>query len=167
MRRCLIAALLLIATACGRAEEARPLTEEEVAAELAELDLEPGRWETSTLILSADGPLPRSVLDRIEGRRTGAASCITAEQAERPSATFLAAQQGSDCTYRDFAVEDGRLSATMTCSGGRLPAAMETRLSGTYAARAYDLDVEMATGGPGGAAMTIRARSTGRRVGDC
>lgn len=146
----------------------REMTAEEVAAQLASVKVDPGRWESTTRILSASGPLPKSELDKMVGQETKAANCITPEQAARPNANFLAAQQDSDCTYQDFRMQDGKLSGRMTCTGGRLPGEMTTTMSGDYGPRAYDMVMDMETPGlPGGAAMRIKARTQGRRVGEC
>ncbi len=161
-------ACLALLCACGQAETPADLTEEDVAEELASVALEPGRWEMRTQIVSAGGPLPQGVIDRLVGRQTSGSACITPEQAERPNGTFLQAQQGADCAYHAFDVADGRLTAEMTCTGGNLPARMQTQMSGSYTSAGYDLLLDMRTTGSGEeGAVQIRTRSVGRRTGDC
>lgn len=153
---------------CGSGEGPDDLSEDEVADRLASVQLTPGRWETSTEVVSAGGPLPKAAVDRLVGRRSSGSSCITPEQAERPSATFLAAQQGADCAYHSFEVSGGRLAASMTCAGGSLPARMRTDMRGAYGSSGYDLTLDMrATGYAPGDGLEIRTRSVGRRTGDC
>ena len=166
--RCAALISLGLLVGCEREESPDDLSEAQVAAEIASVALQPGRWETSTEIVSATGPLPQATIDRLVGRRSTASACITPEQAERPSATFLAAQQGADCAYHSFEVEGGTLSASMTCAGGNLPARMKTDMRGRYAQDGYDLTLEMRAAGFAGAdALEIRTRSVGRRTGDC
>lgn len=168
--RYLIPAILILVPACDKAaeEQEKTLSANEVAAQLASVKIDPGQWESSTQIVSATGPLPKDVLQRMVGQRTTASNCITPEQAARPSANFLAAQQNSDCTYQDFRMEGGSLSGRMTCTGGQLPGKMVTAMNGTYGPQGYDMTMDMETAGlPGGAAMKIKARTQGRRTGEC
>jgi hypothetical protein len=164
-----IAALMLL-TGCQKQaeEEQNELSANEIAAQLEGLKIDPGQWESTTRILSASGPLPAEALQRMTGQTTKVSNCITPEQAARPSANFLAAQQNSDCTYQEFSMEGGRLTGRMTCSGGNLPGDMVTVMNGSYAPTSYDMTMDMQTAGlPGGITMTIKARTQGRRVGDC
>ncbi|HWH18488.1 MAG TPA: DUF3617 domain-containing protein [Allosphingosinicella sp.] len=169
-RRLIFAAALLALAACDKNEaaEKEEMTADEVAAQLASVKVEPGQWESTTQILSAEGPLPQNVLQQMAGQRTSASNCITPEQAARPSANFLAAQQNNNCTYQDFRMQGGKLSGRMTCSGGQLPGAMTTIMNGDYGPRGYDMMMDMETPGlPGTGPMRIKARTQGRRVGDC
>lgn len=162
-------AVALTLAGCGeRAAAEKEMSAEEVAAQLASVKIDPGQWESTTQILSAKGPLPKDMLDAMVGRKEASSHCITPEQAARPSANFLAAQQGSDCAYHDFRMQGGRLSGRMTCTGGQMPGEMVTTMSGDYGPQGYDMVMDMETAGlPGGAAMQIKARTQGRRVGGC
>jgi len=165
------AALLLALAACGDsgAEKSRDMTAEEVADELSSMKIEPGQWEATNEIVSASAPgMPASVLKQMVGKKTKVANCITPEQAEKPSANFLAAQQNNNCTYQDWTMNGGRMSGTMTCSGGQMPGTVVMAMQGSYAPTQYDLDMDMkASGLPNGLTMTIKAKTTGRRVGEC
>jgi hypothetical protein len=170
MTRRLLCAALLLAASCDRPkeEERREMSAEEVAELLGSVEVKPGQWESTTEIVSASGPLPKAALDRMVGQRSAIRNCITPEQAARPSANFLAAQQGSDCTYRDFRVGNGRLSGQMACTGGELPGSMTTTMDGRYGPEAYDMAMDMVTPAlPGGGEIKIRARTRGSRTGDC
>lgn len=162
------AAALIMLAACER-EAAVPtsVSEEEVAAQLAKVKVEPGQWESTTRIVSAKGDLPPEALREMTGRRTSASTCITPEQAARPNAKFLAAQQNSDCTYQDFRMEGGKLSGRMTCSGGPAQGDMVTVMNGAYGPQSYDMTVEMETPVPGLGTAMITARTQGQRVGEC
>ena len=67
----LAAAAMLLLAACER-EAAAPtsLSEEEVAAQLAKVKVDPGQWESTTQIVSAKGDLPQEALREMTGRRT-------------------------------------------------------------------------------------------------
>ena len=157
----LAAALALTVTGCG-GEEPRNLSDEAVAAELGGLRIEPGLWEVRSEVLDVSAPnLPIEVRNRMLGPRGSIRHCITPEQAERPSANFLAARQSSDCRYRDFRMTEGRLTGAMTC-----PEATAT-MAGRYGPTGYDMRMEMRSAMPDGAVMTLRLRSSGRRIGEC
>ena len=162
--------ILLTLAACGQGEEkGRKQTAQDVAKEMAALKMEPGQWEATNEILSASAPgLPEQALKQMVGQKTTVSNCVTPEQAAKPSANFLAAQKNSNCTYQDFSMEDGRMTGTMTCSGGQVPGEMEMKMAGEYGARSYDMKMDMnAKNMPGGMTMTIKARTTGRKIGEC
>jgi len=157
--------------ACDKlAEKAQEeeISANEVAAQLAQVKIDPGQWESVTEIVSVTGPLPKETLQKMVGQRNTVSNCITPEQAARPSANFLAAQQNSDCTYQEFTMRDGRLTGRMTCSGGNLPGKMVTAMSGAYGPQGYDMMMDMQTAGvPGAAALKIKTRAKGKRLGEC
>ena len=169
MRRSFIlAAGFLILAGCQRDKAEPGMSEEEVAAQLAKVKVEPVQWESETQILSAKGALPQEALQQMRGKRTSTSNCITPQQAARPSANFLAAQQNSDCTYQDFRMEGGKLSGRMTCSGGEMLGDMVTVMNGDYGPTSYDMRMQMETPGlPGGESITIMTRTRGKRVGEC
>jgi hypothetical protein len=73
-----------------------------------------------------------------------------------------------DCTYQDFSMDAGKMTGTMSCTGGQMPGRMVMKMAGDYSPRAYDMNMDMEAGGlPGGMKMTIKARTIGRRIGDC
>jgi len=161
-RAACVAALLLASGGCGEGGEPRDMTAAEVAAELAGMRIEPGLWALTSEVVDVRAPdLPREVRRRMLGPRRQLRHCITAEQAARPSANFLAGRADSACTYRDFTVRDGRLAGSMACPGAR------ATMSGRYGPTGYDLRMEMESPMPGGATMTLQLRSRGQRIGDC
>lgn len=166
-----LAAVLLALGACGQSEpeKGRQMSAEEVASELSEMKIEPGQWEATNEILSASAPgMPKGMLKQMVGQKTTVQNCITPEQAARPSANFLAAQENSNCTYQDWSMRSGRMTGTMTCEGGEMPGKMVMTMDGRYGSTSYDMNMAMQTTGlPNNMSMTIKARTTGRRVGDC
>ena len=171
MRRILLAsAALLVLVSCDKAKEKKgKQSAQEVAKEMAAMKMEPGQWEATNEILSASAPgLPKDALAQMVGQKTTISNCVTPEQAARPSANFLAAQKNSDCTYENFSMEGGRVTGTMSCKGGQTPGKMVMKMDGRYDARSYEMNMAMnATEMPEGMSMTLTARTTGRRIGDC
>jgi hypothetical protein len=167
--RSLTIALCLMLAACGKnADQGREMSADEVARQMAAVKVDPGQWRSTTEIVSAKGPLPSEALNAMVGQRTAVSHCITPEEAARPSANFLAAQQGSDCSYQDFRMAGGKVSGRMTCTGGAFGGRVVTAMKGDYGPRGYDMVMDMETPSlPGGAIMRIRARTHGQRVGDC
>ena len=158
--------------ACGSEPEAETqgnMTAEEVADELSGMKIEPGQWEATNEIISASAPgVPADALKSMVGQKSTVSNCITPEQAAKPSANFLAAQQNNNCTYQDWNMDGGKMTGTMTCEGGGMPGKVIMNMSGDYGPTAYNLDMNMNTTGlPGGMTMTIKAKTTGRRVGEC
>ena len=138
------------------------MTREEVAGELAAMRIEPGLWELTSEVVEVSAPdLPREIRNRMVGPRTRLRNCISPEQASRPAANFLAMRADSECSYRDFAIEQGEMRGTMICPG------LTARMAGRYAATSYLLGMAMESPMPGGATMTLQVRARGRRIGDC
>lgn len=165
--RLLICAALTALAGCSK-PESREMTAEEVAEELKEMRIQPGQWTSTTEVVGVDAPVGGDVLKQMVGQKSSKSDCVTPDQAARPSAAFLAVQQTNNCTYRDWSLEGGKISGTMTCDGGQIPGQVVMTLNGAYGPARYDLDMDMKTAGlPGGAAMTIKAKSSGRRTGAC
>jgi hypothetical protein len=102
------------------------------------------------------------------GQKTTVSNCLTPEQAAKPSANFLAGQKDSQCTYKDFSLDDGKMTGEISCTGGQMPGKMVMQMDGSFGPRDYAMNMEMKTAGlPNGMDMTIKAKTTARRVGDC
>jgi hypothetical protein len=165
----LFGAALFLAGCDRLAEESRNMTADEVAQELAGVQIEPGLWETSSEVVDIVAPnLPRELQQKAKSRSAGATRhCITPEQAARPQANFLATQENNSCTYRDFTMRGGRMQGVMTCSGGQLEGQATATMDGQYGPQSYDMRTRMEMAGPGGVTMTVETRAQGRRIGDC
>ena len=164
------AAALASTAGCGDPETTRNMSANEVAAELRNVRIEPGLWESTTQVVNVTAPnLPVQARDAMMNRpATPVRNCITPEQAERPDANFFNSAQNSNCSYRDFSMRGGRLQGSMTCTGGGMPGTMTTTMNGEYGPQSYDMTMRMQTAGmPQGADLTIEARTRGRRIGDC
>lgn len=148
------------------------MTAEEVAEELSGMKIEPGQWQATNEIVSVTAPgVPAEAMASLKGmvgQKSMVSNCITPAQAAKPSANFLAAQQNNNCTYQDWKMDDGKMTGTMTCETAGMPGKVVMKMSGDYGPTAYNLDMDMNTTGlPGGMTMTIKAKTTGRRVGEC
>ena len=165
-RRILLAGLTLLG-GCG-GQDSRDMPANEVAGALDAVPIEPGLWEIASEVVNVSAPnLPIAVQRRMIGPRARIRSCVTPEQAARPSAGFLAAREvGRDCRYADFAMRDGRMTGTMRCAeaGG---GATVARMDGTYRRENYLLRMTIETPMPDGAVMRIDTRTIGRRVAAC
>jgi hypothetical protein len=174
MRLLLTATALLTLAACDRAGSDSGsgdtnMTAEQVAEELKDMKIEPGQWEATNEIVQVNAPgVPGDTLKTLVGQKSTVSNCITPEQAAKPSANFLAAQANNNCSYQDWQMNGGRMTGKMTCEGGQMPGKVLMTMSGKYGSTAYDLDMDMQTSGlPGGMTMNIKAKTTGRRVGEC
>lgn len=168
--RLLCYAALVSLAACGNSgEKGREMTAEEVAEEMSAMKMDPGQWEATNEILSATAPgMPPDALRQMVGQKNTVSNCITPEQAAKPSANFLAGQKNSNCTYQDFNLKGGKMTGTISCTGGDMPGKMVMKMDGEYDARSYRMNMDMeAAGMPGGMKMNIKAKTTARRVGAC
>jgi hypothetical protein len=165
---CCTAFLPLIACSGGE-EKGKQMSAEQVAEEMSKMKMEPGQWEATNEILSATAPgIPPDALRKMVGQKQTASNCLTPEQAAKPSANFLAGQKNSQCTYKDFSLDDGKMTGEISCTGAQMPGTMVMQMDGEYGARNYSMNMEMKTAGlPNGMDMIIKAKTTARRVGDC
>jgi hypothetical protein len=158
----------MLAGACGTGAP-REMTAADVAAELRKVRIDPGLWEVNSQVIDAVGPnLPRIARARMMAHRLASSNCVTPLQAAHPEGNFVRIQPGSQCSYRDFSTDGGRVHGWMRCTGGGLPGSMTTSMVGRYGRGDYDVTMIMAAQGmPQGADLTITARTIARRVGEC
>jgi hypothetical protein len=160
---------LLALAACGSGGEGnQAISANDAVEQLAAVQVRAGLWEVNSDIVSASQQgLPPEMAEQMKGRRRSARHCITAEQAARPNAHFLAARGGEECVYSRFEMRGGRLSGAMTCRDAD-GAETQARMSGAYDAESYRTRMDIRTPGIGsGRVMILVVQETGRRVGDC
>ena len=168
MRRTALLPLTLLAACSKPAEKAEKLSAADVAAEARKLRLQPGQWETTTLITDMNIPgLSADAAKAATGTRTVTSNCVTPAQAAQPSAEFLSGAKDGNCTYRRFSMANARINAAMTCEPAAAPGAIAMTLNGGYSPTAFDMGMAMKTDLPGDLAMTMKARVSGKRVGEC
>lgn len=165
--RLICAAGLLALAACGDKGGGENMSAEEVAEELSETKLQPGRWEMTQEVVSVEAPnMPKEALAQMSPPKATSITCITPEQASAPKAEILAAQQQGSCTYSNWSMSGGRMKGTMACTAPGMPGRMTTSIDGEYRETSYDLMVESKMDGvPGG--MTLKARTSAKRLGEC
>ncbi|MGK2909303.1 MAG: DUF3617 domain-containing protein [Sphingobium sp.] len=168
------AALLL--SGCGKNDKAAsgPMTAEQVAKKMDTVKIEPGEWEATQEIVDVQmtglpKDAPANAMKQMIGQKNTIKHCITPEQAAKPGADFLAAQKDAKCTYENMDMSGGTINGTMSCSAPNSPkAVMKMTLRGTYQPSTYAMAMEMESQGmQGGMGMTMKLKSSGKRIGDC
>lgn len=131
------------------------------AAHAADSPVTPGKWQTTTTILSMAMPgMPPGVLKSMQAKPTTLTICITPQQAAAGPRDMISQSNGA-CRYRSFSAVGGRINAVMACNAGQ--AGPQTiAISGSYSTAAYDITSKMR-----GGAMQSSARTVGKRLGPC
>lgn len=147
------------------------ISNEEVAAEMNEVNLEPGEWENTVEIVEVNieglpEGAPAGMMDSMKGQTTTSKSCITEEQAKNPGAQFFAAQEETACEVKKFDMSGGAISSEMACKNMGAPGEMNMAMDGQYGPSNYDMTMTM-SGDASGMKMNMKAKSSGKRVGDC
>lgn len=145
------------------------MSRQEVKDEVDKVKLKPGQWEGRFAAKMIDMPgMPAGVKDQMQGMlsQNRLLYCVTPEEAANPSGEMFAGQENKNCAYGDFVVKDGNVKGHVSCDmpqGGKMNAV----ISGHYAPDNYamDMDMDMA-GGPKGMAMTMKAQSEGKWIGE-
>jgi len=137
------------------------------AAGGSEMKLDPGQWEMTYEVTNVAAPgLPAGAMAAMAGQKNKVSVCITPEEAEKPSGDIFSGKNDGNCTRDGFSMAGGRISGTMTCSGGDAPGKVTMTMDGRYSANSYALTNKMKTEAQG-MAMTIESKASGRRTGDC
>lgn len=168
-----VAALAL--AACGGNEVSLTnATPEEVAKKVdaaGGAKFRPGKWEMTVQTVSVDIPgldeaLKKQMTDMMLKKVQKHTSCITKKQAESPPAEVIARSQGR-CKYENFKMDDGAIDGTLVCPAQGMGGAMKMRVAGKFDAESFAIDNDMEATAPSGPAMKIKAKSSGKRIGDC
>jgi len=137
-----------------------------VTATAAEgLKLRPGLYETA-MEMSVSG-LPPEVAKRMGGTKMTSRSCITPEEANRPSGEMFGGDKAQGCKSENLAYAGGRIHGAMSCPARNGGGASEFSMDGTYSAEAFDIRTRIVAHGAGSQAMTMEGHTVGRRVGEC
>ena len=133
--------------------------------------LQAGQWETTIRVLAIEmpGTPPETAEGALQQQPSTARICLTEAQVAAPLAEFVrgAAEQGCDAS--DMAMSGGRIRGTIQCTSGEEGATimMEIVMDGQFTPTSYEVTQNMEVSAGDGPAMTMRARTTGRRIGDC
>lgn len=128
-----------------------------------------GLWSSTVALeeLSAPG-MPKELTDNMKssmGQQPAQQSCLTEEQAKRPSEDFFTGKN-NQCRYDNFTMGGGKVEAKMRCDHQGMAQVME--MSGIYSPERYAVSLKTRMEGasmPGG--MTMRMRIDAKRIGDC
>jgi len=136
------------------------------------IKLTPGQWETTTEVvdLKVEGlppGVPAEAMAQVRPPKTTVKSCLTPEDAANPNARMLAAQKDSRCTTSRMGMSGGRIDIAMACPVQEGSGDMTMTMTGQYDAASYEMNGDMVMNGPNGMHMTMKSRTTGRRIGDC
>lgn len=164
----------VLLAACGGGvslENASPAEVAEKVDAAGGAGFRPGKWETTIETVAVDipgleGAMKKQMTDMMLQQTQAHVSCITEAQAKSPPAEVIARTQGR-CRYDTFRMSDGRIDGTLSCPAQGMGGTMKMRIAGTFDDDSFAIDNQMRTAAPGGSTMTIRAKATGKRLGDC
>lgn len=138
--------------------------------------LQPGQWQSQTRILSVEVPgAPKELADAlsksVSAKTNDVSDCLTPEEADKPAADMFAGTRAGECRYEKFTMAGGRMDSTMVCKNPSQPGEIRMTMAGDYTPTGFALDMTMIMppggGMPGGQGMTMRARTEGKRIGEC
>lgn len=136
----------------------------------------PGQWSTTTEIVSMDMPgAPPQMKDAMRSAAKSAGSktmgyCLTPEQANKPSSAMFTGPQQNGCAYTKFSMAGGRIDMAMTCKPPQVSGMnVAMTMSGPMTPVTYELAMDQKITSPQlpGGTMTMIAKTTGKRVGEC
>ncbi|MBB3033905.1 DUF3617 domain-containing protein [Alteriqipengyuania lutimaris] len=169
------AAFALAACSDGGADADKDgtITGEEMAAEASSgesIRMRAGEWENTIEVTEFDIPgVPENMKDMIAGQMgqsITSTSCITAEEADQPDASFFGGERNDDCKYEEFDRTANKLTLRMTCAtgdGGTAKVAMD----GEFGEDSFTLSMDNTVSGTPGGDVTMKGTVSGRRIGDC
>lgn len=162
MRMLALVPLLLVAACSEDAGADQKATD---AAAKKAMRLSAGQWETTaqySTINVTEGDTP-AIEAAINTPMTGT-GCVEEAEAKKPEPALFAAE-GDSCSYQNFYMSRGRLTADMRCSREGVPGEIMVSLQGNYTADSFELTTDTRTilAGPGDiqAAGTLTGRRTG------
>jgi hypothetical protein len=142
----------------------------QAAAAQAKNKVQPGEWDNTVQIVSAEMPgAPEMLKKKMEEEtKRGPTSTKECKKSDENSQIDFAkmAPAARGCTFPKYVIAGGRIDANMECKGPFGPVKMA--ISGTQTATSYDITMTQAQALPGQSAeskMTLRA--SGKRLGEC
>lgn len=135
----------------------------QVAAAGAEAQMKPGRWEgTVTMSTTMPAGMPAQ-----PAQTQNVAACITPDQV-KPGANPFSGQLAQGCKYDKFAMQGGKIDATMSCDLQGVKT--NGTVAGTFTNEAYNMksttEVSGAAAGPM-AGMKTESTMDFKRTGEC
>lgn len=132
--------------------------------------IQPGEWENTVQIVSADMPgVPEAIRRQMETEMKKAPEsrkeCRKPEDAKAIDFTKIA-PAAQNCTFPRYIAADGKVDALMECKGPFGPVKMA--INGTQSSTAYDITMTQTQAMPGQTKeSTMQIRATGKRLGEC
>jgi hypothetical protein len=126
-----------------------------------------GQWELTTEVTQfakADQGTPK--IDAAVGTKETRAVCIEAADAKKPQPIVFGAEK-DECTYGDFYMSSGRLSATVNCNRPGLSGNVATRADVDFKAKTLEGTLSTTTYLTTDGDVRITRKLTGRHTGQC
>ena len=139
---------------------------------VSEQYIRPGKWETKVVVEDVDIPgMPAETKAQMKGmfaqrQNVTINHCVTPEEAKKPGGKLFTGQDSKNCRYEHFTMGDGKVDAVMRCDGEQ-GSAMTMKMAGTYTPASSSTRSEMQVSSGREGAMTIKARTETRRIGEC
>ena len=124
--------------------------------------IQPGKWENRVEVIDVQMKgAPPSVTAAMKGRPMVVTSCVTPQQAAAGPQAAMNADKS--CRFVRYSAAGGKIASELLCT--RPGGTMRVVSQGSYTPTSYAVS---GTGVmTGRAAMTMRTRTTGRRLGGC
>ena len=154
---------LLLAAGCSGGSEAPKQDEQAAVAD----KLEAGQWELATEVTKfdkSDQGAPK--IDTPVGTKATASYCIADADVKKPQPEIFSAEK-DECTYGDFYMASGRLSATVNCKRPGLNGNVATRVDVDFKATTMDGSLITTTYLTSDGDVQFTRKLTARRVGTC
>ena len=141
-------------------------------AAVSSVKMTPGEWETSVELIDMTIPdMPPALRDKMmqsmRGPKVVGKQCVTQADVDKPNGGLFSGSKGR-CDYKNFSMSAGTIKAEMTCQGGPNDGTMAMTMDGTYGPTQFSLlNDAKALDGQGGETMHMKAKVTGKRLGDC
>lgn len=155
---------MLVTAACSNAAGSE---QDAPKVEVAEA-LQPGQWEITreiTRLVATDKGEP--AIEREVGSTTSFSHCLAAADAKKPDATLFAGIEGETCEYKTFYMSRGRINVSLACSPPDLGGQVMRTIDGKFSADSIEASASADTYFGAYGDVSISAKLTGRRIGDC
>lgn len=166
----------LVLAGCSDKAADGPITPEEAAASMAELETpRAGQYKATAELLEIDIPgLPPEQVEQMKGMMTGAMTagneyCLTAEEAEQGARQMAEKLAEGDCTFNKFEVGGNSLDAEMVCKDNQ-GVQGNVKLTGTMTRESSDMLMVMnqkVPSMPGEGMVHMKMKLVSTRIGDC
>ena len=152
------------------------ISQSEAEAAMESVKINPGQWENTVEFVDIEfdeSKLPPEaqqfigpMLESMKGQINTTNSCVTPEEAEKPSANMFSGNEDADCSYDKFTFSGGTMDMAMTCNDPDSGTAKITN-TGSYTPDEYDMQMRVELEDNQMGTMTISAAAKGKRIGDC